>query len=136
MIDLDAHGVADVRRHELPVPRRLATLRGDLADLLADPAHDAYVHHFLSVTVTDRVRPVDAMRRLRERFPYAVHLDWEPEGGHAGAPLRYSEAVRGRSDIEISRSFLDDCRGAPPSEREERLLFEALEAADRGALAK
>ncbi|MGW4519901.1 exonuclease SbcCD subunit D [Amycolatopsis sp. NPDC004378] len=136
LVDLDAHGLAEVRRHELPVPRALATLRGELDDLLADPAHDAYLEHFLSVTVTDRVRPVDAMRRLRERFRYAVHLEWEPEGGYAGAPLRYSDAVRGRSDIEISRGFLDDCRGAPPTESEEQLLFEALEAADRGALAK
>ncbi|WP_460437527.1 exonuclease SbcCD subunit D [Amycolatopsis stemonae] len=136
LVDLDAHGLAEVRRHELPVPRALATLRGELDDLLADPAHDAYLEHFLSVTVTDRVRPVDAMRRLRERFRYAVHLEWEPEGGYAGAPLRYSDAVRGRSDIEISRGFLDDCRGAPPTESEEQLLFKALEAADRGALAK
>jgi exonuclease SbcD len=132
----DAGGLAEVRRHELPVPRALATLTGELEDLLLDPAHDAYLDHFLSVTVTDRVRPVDAMRRLRERFPHAVHLDWEPAGGNAGAPLRYSDAVRGRSDIEVSRSFLDDCRGAPPTEREEQLLFLALEAADRGALAK
>jgi exonuclease SbcD len=136
LVDLDEHGLHEVRRHELPVPRPLATLEGDIEDLLANPDHDAYLGHFLSVTVTDRVRPVDAMRRLRERFPYAVHLEWEPAGGHAGAPLRYSDAVRGRSDIEVSRSFLDDCRGAPPSEREERLLFLALEAADRGALAK
>ncbi|MEV4057422.1 exonuclease SbcCD subunit D [Amycolatopsis sp. NPDC049688] len=136
LVDLDEHGLHDVRRHELPVPRALATLEGDIEDLLANPEHDRYLGHFLSVTVTDRVRPVDAMRRLRERFPYAVHLEWAPAGGHAGVPLRYSDAVRGRSDIEVSRSFLDDCRGAPPTEREERLLFEALEAADRGALAK
>ncbi|WP_410587670.1 exonuclease SbcCD subunit D [Amycolatopsis sp. lyj-23] len=135
LVDLDEHGLAEVRRHELPVPRALATLTGEIDDLLQDPAHDIYLGHFLSVTVTDRVRPVDAMRRLRERFPYAVHLEWAPTGGH-GAPLRYSDAVRGRSDIEVSRSFLDDCRGAPPSEREERLLSQALEAADRGALAK
>lgn len=136
LVDFDAGGLAEVRRHELPVPRPLATLRGELEDLLVAPEHDAVLEHFLSVTVTDRVRPVDAMRRLRTRFRHAVHLEWEPEGGYAGAPLRYSDAVRGRSDIEISRSFLDDCRGAPPSEREEQLLFHALEAADRGALAK
>jgi len=118
------------------VPRPLATLRGRLEDLLAEPAHDEFLEHFLSVTVTDPVRPVDAMRRLRERFTHAVHLEWEPEGGYSGAPLRYSDAVRGRSDIEISRSFLDDCRGAAPTESEERLLFLALEAADREALAK
>jgi exonuclease SbcD len=136
LLDLGEHGLEEVRRHELPVPRKLATLRGEIEALLVAPEHDAFLEHFLSVTVTDRVRPVDAMRRLRERFPYAVHLEWEPEGGYAGAPLRYSDAVRGRSDIEISRSFLDDCRGAPPTESEEQLLFKALEAADREALAK
>lgn len=136
LVDFDAGGLADVRRHELPVPRALATLRGELEDLLVALEHDQFLEHFLSVTVTDRVRPVDAMRRLRERFPFAVHLEWEPEGGHSGAPLRYSDAVRGRSDIEVSRGFLDDCRGAPPTESEEQLLFRALEAADRGALAK
>jgi exonuclease SbcD len=136
LVDLDAAGLAEVRRHELPVPRPLATLRGELAELLSAPEHDEWVGHFLSVTLTDRVRPVDAMRKLRDRFPYAVHMDWQPEGGFAGTELKYAEAVRGRSDIEIARNFLDDCRGAAPSEREERLVFLALEAADRAAVAK
>jgi exonuclease SbcD len=136
LVDLDAAGLAEVRRHELPVPRPLATLRGELSELLSAPEHEEWAGHFLSVTLTDRVRPVDAMRKLRDRFPHAVHLDWQPEGGLAGAELKYAEAVRGRSDIEIARNFLDDCRGAPPSEREERLVFLALEAADRAAVAK
>ncbi|WIX82008.1 exonuclease SbcCD subunit D C-terminal domain-containing protein [Amycolatopsis carbonis] len=136
LVDLDAAGLAEVRRHELPVPRPLATLRGELQELLDAPEHEEWRDHFLSVTVTDRVRPVDAMRRLRERFPYAVHLDWEPEGGLAGAQLKYADAVRGRTDIEIARSFLDDCRGAFPTETEERLVFLALEAANRAAVAK
>ncbi|HEY2058104.1 MAG TPA: exonuclease SbcCD subunit D [Amycolatopsis sp.] len=136
LVELDATGLAEVRRHELPVPRALATLRGELAELLSAPEHEEWTDHFLSVTLTDRVRPVDAMRKLRDRFPHAVHLDWQPAGGLAGAELKYAEAVRGRSDIEIARNFLDDCRGAPPSEREERLVFLALEAADRAAVAK
>lgn len=136
LVDLDAAGLAEVRRHELPVPRPLATLRGELSELLSAPEHEEQAGHFLSVTLTDRVRPVDAMRKLRDRFPHAVHLDWQPEGGLAGAELKYAEAVRGRSDIEIARNFLDDCRGAPPSDREERLVFLALEAADRAAVAK
>ncbi|MEV6897241.1 exonuclease SbcCD subunit D C-terminal domain-containing protein [Amycolatopsis sp. NPDC051372] len=136
LVDLDAAGLAEVRRHELPVPRPLATLRGELQELLDAPEHEEWRDHFLSVTVVDRVRPVDAMRRLRERFPYAVHLDWEPEGGLAGAQLKYADAVRGRTDIEIARSFLDDCRGALPTETEERLVFLALEAANRAAVAK
>ncbi|MFJ8911088.1 exonuclease SbcCD subunit D [Amycolatopsis sp. NPDC102389] len=131
LVELGADGLAEVRRHELPVPRRLATLRGELADLLSDPEHDGLTDHFLSFTVTDRVRPIDAMRKLRERFPYAVHMDWQPEGGHDGATLKYAEAVRGRSDVEITRSFLEDCRGSAPSESEERLVLAALGAAGR-----
>ncbi|WET78513.1 exonuclease SbcCD subunit D [Amycolatopsis sp. QT-25] len=131
LVDLGARGPAEVRRHELPVPRHLAMLRGELADLLADPEHDGLTEHFLSCTVTDRVRPIDAMRKLRERFPYAVHMDWQPEGGHDGAALKYAEAVRGRSDVEITRSFLEDCRGSAPSESEERLVLAALGAAGR-----
>jgi len=136
LVDLGEKGLGEVRRHELPVPRQLDTLRGELADLLENPEYADRTGYFLSFTVTDQVRPVDAMRKLRERFPYAVHMDWQPEGGNAGAPLRYAEAVRGRSDVEITRSFLADCRGAAPTEREERLVFAAIEAADREALAK
>ncbi|WP_037816865.1 exonuclease SbcCD subunit D [Amycolatopsis nivea] len=135
-VDLDATGLAEVRRHELPVPRPLATLSGELAALLDDPEHEQWREHFLSITVTDRVRPIDAMRLLQDRFPYAVHMDWRPDGGVAGTELKYAEAVRGRSDIEIARSFLDDCRGAPPTEREERLVHLALEAANRAAVEK
>ncbi|MFC3451055.1 exonuclease SbcCD subunit D [Amycolatopsis speibonae] len=131
LVDLDADGLAEVRRHELPVPRHLAMLRGELDELLSDPEHDGLTEHFLSFTVTDRVRPIDAMRKLRERFPYAVHMDWQPEGGHDGAALKYAEAVRGRSDVEITRSFLEDCRGSAPSGSEERLVLAALGAAGR-----
>ncbi|PRX48997.1 exodeoxyribonuclease I subunit D [Prauserella shujinwangii] len=131
LVDLDAGGLSAVRRHELPVPRRLATVRGTLDELLADPAHEGLADCYLSVTLTDRVRPVDAMRKLRERFPHTVHLDWEPEGGTATV-LRYAEAVRGRSDAEIGRTFLADCRGAPPTEREDALLVRALETAGKG----
>ncbi|WP_199543512.1 exonuclease SbcCD subunit D [Prauserella sp. PE36] len=130
LVDLDADGLAGVERRDLPVPRRLATMRGLLADLLEAPEYAGLVDCFVSATLTDRVRPVDAMRRLRERFPHAVHLDWQPEGGQATV-LRYAEAVRGRSDSEIASGFLDDCRGAPPSEREHALLTAALEAAGK-----
>lgn len=59
-----------------------------------------------------------------------------PTAGSLKTELKYAEAVRGRSDIEIARSFLDDCRGAPPTEREERLVHLALEAANRAAVEK
>ncbi|WP_443146930.1 hypothetical protein, partial [Paenibacillus sp. 23TSA30-6] len=54
--------------------------------------------------LTDPVRPVDAMRQLQARFPFAVHLEWQrPEGQ---SDLKYRDAVRGRTDMEIARGFV------------------------------
>ncbi|MGH3492703.1 MAG: exonuclease SbcCD subunit D, partial [Sciscionella sp.] len=126
LVDLDGTGLAAVNRVELPVPRRLSTLRGTLPELLAAPEHDDLVEDYLSVTLTDRVRPLEPMRRLLERFPHAVHLEWEPEQGKDHRRLRYAEAVRGRTDEQVAALFLDDCRGSAPSDGERRLLAEGL----------
>ncbi|TCO58545.1 exonuclease SbcCD subunit D [Actinocrispum wychmicini] len=127
IVDLDAAGLSTVERRMLPVPRPLAKITGRLDDLLVDPDHDTVQDHYLSVTLTDRVRPVDALRRLQVRFPHAVHMEWQPEGGRAGGAVRYSEAVRGRSDHEVACCFVTDARDEP-NERERGWLADALGA--------
>jgi DNA repair protein SbcD/Mre11 len=128
LVDLDAQGLAGVERRELPVPRPLAMVSGTLADLLAAPEHAPLTDHYLSVELTDRVRPTDALRRLQERFPHAVHLDWQPASGPLAASMRYSSIVRGRTDHEVACDFVDACRGSAPTDTEQALLREALAA--------
>ncbi|MGK8555480.1 exonuclease SbcCD subunit D [Nocardia gipuzkoensis] len=115
IVDLDASGLGTVRRRDLPTIRGLSKLTGTLDQLLSDEEHTAAEQHYVSAVLTDIARPVDAMRKLRERFPYAVHVEWaRPEGN---PELRYRERVHGRRDTEVARSFLTDVRGAPtPSE--------------------
>lgn len=134
IVDLDATGLGEVRRRELPVPRALATVTGELEQLLAAAEGElaGCVDRYVSATLTDQVRPLDAMRKLRERFPYAVHMEWRPADGPAAA-LNYAQRLRGRSDAEVIDAFLDDCRGAPPGESEAVLLRSALESAGRAA---
>lgn len=128
LVDLDAAGVSAVWRHELPVPRPLAAVCGTLDELLTDPEYADLSECYLSATLTDEVRPLEAMRRLQQRFPHAVHLSWEPAQGRATAELRYSDAVRGRDDGELAARFLADCRGSEPTQSERGLLDEALRA--------
>ncbi|MGH3763395.1 exonuclease SbcCD subunit D [Actinophytocola sp.] len=128
LVELDAHGLAGVERRRLPVPRPLATVSGTLSSLLGEPSHDGLVDKYLSVELTDRVRPTDALRRLQERFPHAVHVDWRPAGGTVAAPMRYSTTVRGRSDHDVACDFVEGCRGSEPTEGERALLREALAA--------
>src|SRR5699024_5840086 len=134
IVDLDARGLSEVRRAELPAARELATVTGELEEIIAGAEGElaGCVDCYLSVTLTDRVRPLDAMRRLRQRFPYAVHMEWQPVDG-PGAELNYAQRLRGRSDTEVIEAFLDDCRGAPPAESERELLRTALESAGRAA---
>jgi DNA repair protein SbcD/Mre11 len=132
LLDLDENGLSGVDRRELPVPRHLATVEGELDELLHSPEHTDLEDCYLSATLVDEVRPVEAMRRLQSRFPYAVHLEWRPAHGRATAPLRYSEVVRGRDDQTLSDGFVADCRGSEPTDTERELLAEALRAVDLG----
>lgn len=128
LVELDANGLAGVERRELPVPRPLATVSGQLEELLTEPRYGELEDHYLSITLTDDVRPLEAMRRLQQRFPHAVHLEWQPANGRATAPLRYAEVVRSKNDHELAANFVANCRGSEPTESERTLLDRALRA--------
>jgi exonuclease SbcD len=131
LVDLDAGGLCGVRPVPLPVPRPLTVLTGDLADLLADPAYAAAEDHFVSVKLTDAVRPADPMRQLRGRFAHCVHLEWA--GGTAVDDGRsYQERLRGRADLDVAEEFVRHVRGTDPGPAERALLRRALAAAVRG----
>lgn len=128
LVELDAGGLAGVERRGLPTPRALATVSGNVDELLVSPAHERLVEAYLSVELTDRVRPTDALRRLQKRFPHAVHVDWRPVSGPLATSLRYATTVRDRSDHDVACDFVTDCRGAEPTEGERALLREAFAA--------
>ncbi len=109
-----------------PVPRPLARVRGTLEQLLADAAHEAAEEAWVEVTLTDAVRPADAMDRLRRRFPHAVALHFAPDGRWAGAEGSYAARLRGLSDLELATSFVEDVRGVAADADEETLLAEVL----------
>lgn len=130
LVELGEQGLSTVEQVLLPVPRPLATLTGELEQLLADSALEEFREHYLSVTLTDPVRPLEAMRRLQERFPHAVHLSWEPPSTGESAPAnqQYSSRTRGRKDPEVVEGFLAHCRGSEPTDSEQQWLQEALSA--------
>jgi DNA repair protein SbcD/Mre11 len=132
LVELDATGLAEVRAVPLPVPRELSVLTGELAQLLSDPAHAAVESHFVSARLTDPARPSDPMRRLQERFPHCVHLEWSAAPA-AGQARSYRERLQGRSDLDVVTEFVAHVRSVPPSAAERDLLGRALAAAGREA---
>jgi exonuclease SbcD len=111
-----------------PVHRPLAVLRGELEDLLADPAHGDAEGAWVQVTLTDRVRPEDAMDRLRKRFPHAVSLLFEPAGADGAPAGTYGQRLAGLDDAALVERFVEDVRGTAAAEPESELLQEALAA--------
>ncbi|PTR30359.1 exodeoxyribonuclease I subunit D [Rhodococcus sp. OK519] len=126
LVDVDAAGLASAERIDLPMVRGLSQLTGTLDELLHDAAFASAEDHYVSAVLTDALRPVDAMRALQSRFPYAIHMEWQrPEGN---PELRYRDRVRGRSDLQVAEGFLTDVRGDVTS-GEVRLIEEALRSA-------
>ncbi len=133
LVELDADGLGRVERVPAPVPRRLSSLTGALADLLVDPALQPQEDDWLSVVLHDPVRPEDPMARLRTRFPHVLVLDWQPEGA-VHDERTYGARVAGRDDLAVVTEFVRHVRGggstshAGAADDDERaLLAQALE---------
>lgn len=127
LIDLGPGGALTDRWMELPVVRPLAVLTGSLAQVLVGEFEQ--LDSYLAVVLTDPVRPIEPMRRLRERYPHVLTVTWDPGAAQAGNKL--PPVVSGApTDTDILASFLLDCRGSAASSAEQVLLDDAL-AADR-----
>ena len=126
LVDLGPDGRVDAEFVEAPVPRPLAVLRGPLDELLADPALAGHEGAWVQATLTDDLRPAQAMTRLRERFPHALALHFEPSTPPPGqAP---AARATGRSDHDIALDFVADLRGTPATPAEAALLRDAVDA--------
>ena len=125
LIDLGATGVAAAEFVPAPVPRRLAMVSGTIDDLLTDASFAAVEDAWLHATLTDAVRPTQAMSRLQARFPHLVALQFAPPVSATGAGRRTSA---GLSDHEIALAFVAEVRGTPATPAESDLLRDACEA--------
>jgi exonuclease SbcD len=134
LVDLAADGSIVCRRIELGVGRAMCTLSGELEALLADPDLAAAEQAWVRAVLTDRHLPLQAMRRLQERFPHAVELSHEPQGavvtdGSAGPGAR----VRAADPLDLAVEFLRDRRGIDLDDAERQLLADAVTAVRTGS---
>ncbi|MFE6650172.1 exonuclease SbcCD subunit D, partial [Nocardioides sp. NPDC057772] len=127
LIDLDESGFVASEFVEAPVPRKLARLRGTLEELLSDPRHEVHEQSWLQITLTDRIRPAQAMERLRRRFPHTLVLGFESTAPVLGA-LSRPDPSRPRRDIDLVTEFVAELRGEPAAKAELALLQTAVDA--------
>ena len=133
IVDLAADGTPSVEVVPLGVGRTLKTLEGTLASLCSDPAFEAARQARVRAILTDEALPLQAMARLRERFPHAVELRHQPPAVERSSGDERSRRIReARSPLELAGLFLVDQQGRPATADEMDLLRQALEVAGRG----
>jgi exonuclease SbcD len=133
IVELAADGTPSVEVVPLGVGRRLCTLRGPIDELCGDPRHAAASEARVRAILTDDSLPLQAMARLRARFPHIAELRHEPpELARAGGAERYRQVRQARSPLQLATAFFTDQHGQPPGEPEAELLRAALAAAERG----
>ena len=125
LVELGPEGVSSAEFVLAPVPRALARVRGELEAVLGDPRLTHHESSWLQVTLTDAVRPAQAMEALRKRFPHTLVLGFEPPAPKAG---RSPANTVGRSDHHIALDFVAAVRGAPATAPESALLQAACDA--------
>jgi exonuclease SbcD len=126
IVDLGAGGEVSVELVPAPVPRRLAEVTGDLAELLSG-AHDDHVDDWVRVFVTDPVHPANLHALVRERFPHALSIQHVPTGG---ASVSERRAVAVDSDpVEVASDFVAFATGGSPTDEEVAALRSAYERA-------
>ena len=128
LVELDADGLCRVEAVPAPVYRRLTALVGPLEELLTSTAHTAAEQDFVALTMTDPVRPVEAMAALQRRFAFPLTLTWQPSSLPPGDGATYAQRTRGRTDVEVAEAFVRHVCDEP-TESEQAMLRAALEAA-------
>ena len=127
LVDFDGGGLVRVQPVVWPAPRRLAVLRGTLAELLADPKLADAETAYCQVTLTDDERPAKAMDSVRSRFPDTLVLTFEPASGPRASGQTYSQRLaKATDDLEICCGFLDHVRSRQADEQEKQLFAEVL----------
>lgn len=126
LVELGPDGLADVGWVELPVPRPLAVLTGELAHLLDDPVHSRHEDSWVRAVLTDKARPIDAMRKLQGRFAHCAQIEHRPASSHQDGHASYTQRVHARSDEEVAASFLERVRGEGPTPGERDLIAQVI----------
>ncbi|WP_237224347.1 exonuclease SbcCD subunit D [Rothia nasisuis] len=129
LVDIEAGGATTVREHTWETHLVLKTLKGTLDEILMPQTVDQFGSAFVSITLTDTVRPAQALERLKARYENLQELFFAPEGAESRPRHSYRRSRSTAGAAQLCASFYEHVRGRPLSEPETVYLAGVIEEA-------
>ncbi len=133
LVDLPESGPMTVEAVDYPLHKRLHQLRGTLQELLSSSVHLEAEDGFVHAILTDQDRPLDAMDKLRRRFPHAVLLDHQPPSVADSIGSYRNRVHAARNDLDLAVDFIHHVAGRPADDDEIAVLSEVIDDTVAGA---
>jgi len=132
LVDIDTHGRVTASLLPAPIARPLREVRGGLDELLAqaDSTLAELAGAWVKVTLTDPVRPLAPMERLREKWPHTLVLAFDPDGGRADQSTDMARLAATTDPVEVCSLFVEFVDNAPPDEKTRAIIRAAVETAN------
>lgn len=122
LVDIDGEGTVLATTIAFVPHRRIRTIRGRLAELLAAPEGS---NDLVNVVLTDETDQIDPMKRVRALHPNAVKLTYERQATPTEQRLREGRAALERPP-EVIADFMGFVRGSGITDAERGLVETAL----------
>lgn len=122
LVDLAGDGSLTITPIPFVPPRRIRTIRGRLAELIAAPEGS---DDLISIVLTDETPQIDPMKRIRRLYPNAVQLAYERNASGGEQRLRDGRAALERPQ-EVIANFVGFVRETEITDAESALVDTAL----------
>ncbi len=134
LVEMDGEGNCDIERFPLTPERDLRRVTGTLSEIQAGPAPEENEQDYVWVTLRDEGPVVDAMSRIRETYPNALHVE-HPARAEVSSLDSLASDLEAQSEEEVFEEFATHVTGEDSLSDGHRAVleeaFERLNAEDR-----
>ena len=110
LVELDAHGKADITPLPLSPLRDMRVIEGTLADIIDTGKTDPSSNDYIMVRLTDTHAILDAMGKLRSAYPNVLHLE-KPGIMAVGEKKAMNREKLMRGEMDMFQDFFDQVSG-------------------------
>lgn len=121
IVDLEEKGNVQVKTIILEPHIEMSEIKGTLKEVLASSGHD---NDYLRVILTDKEPVIDAIGKIRARYPNVLSLVFE---GKAYEEYTYAESIEDKAEIELFEEFYYEMNGVYMSDEQKKYIKELIE---------